>query len=222
MIAKLNLASDPFRNRTLPWAAAVFVAAVSLLALVLILADYRRASAEAATAASQVEELRKQRGELEQQAAEIRQNIPPEQRYALEAAHALVERKRFSWTQLFSDLEGALPTGVRVSRINVREVSEFGELTRADLDLTVVGRSPTAVTGMIAEMSRGGTFSAVPLTENQRAGRGESGYEWTLRVSYVQRARASGAGGSPAPEESTGARAGTNSRESESEDGGRD
>lgn len=218
MIAKLNLASNPFRNRTLPWAAAVFVAVVSLLALVLILADYRRASAEAAVAARQVEELRKERGALEQQAADIRENIPPEQRQTLEAAHALVERKRFSWAQLFSDLEAVLPTGVRVSRINVREVSQFGELTRADLDLTVVGRSPTAVTGMITDMGRGGTFSAVPLTENQRAGRGEGGYEWMLRVSYVQRARASG--GEPAPDESSGARAQTTPRETE--DGGRD
>jgi hypothetical protein len=78
---------------------------------------------------------------------------------------------------------------VRVQRINVREVAELGDQTRADLELTVLGRGPTDVTGMITEMNSGGTFNAVPLTENAKTGRGESGYEWVLRVSYVQRRR---------------------------------
>ena len=74
----------------------------------------------------------------------------------------------------------------------MREVAQVGDQTRADLDLTVVGRAPADVTGMIDEMNRSGTFSAIPVTENVRAGRGESGYEWVLRVSYVQRTRRAG------------------------------
>ena len=189
MIARLNLASDPFRNRTLPWTIAAFVSAVSLVALVLILASYSEARAQADADERQVQILRAQSADFERQAIEVKQTIPPEQRKTLEAAHALVSRKGFSWSQLFSDLEGALPQSVRVSRINVREVMQVGDQTRADLDLTVVGRSPSDVTGMITDMSRVGTFSAVPVSENQKSGRGESGYEWVLRVSYVQRSR---------------------------------
>jgi Tfp pilus assembly protein PilN len=191
VIARLNLASDPFRNRTLPWTVAVAVAAVSLLALVLILAPYRKARADADAMEREVQVMRSQSAALELQAVEIKQTIPPEQRKTLEAAHALVSRKGFSWSQLFSDLEESLPSGVRVQRINVREVAEVGDQTRADLELTVMGRTPNEVTGMITEMNSGGTFDAVPLTENQKSGRGESGYEWTLRVSYVQRRRRS-------------------------------
>ena len=189
MIARLNLASDPFRNRTLPWTIAVAVSAVSLLALVATLAYYQRARAEADASEREVQVLRSQSAELERQAIEIKQTIPPEQRKTLEAAHALVSRKGFSWSQLFSDLEEALPSGVRVQRINVREVAEVGDQTRADLELTVLGKTATDVTGMITEMNSGGTFNAVPLTENAKTGRGESGYEWLLRVSYVQRRR---------------------------------
>ena len=189
MIARLNLASDPFRNRTLPWTVAVAVSLVSLAALVLILAQYRTASAETADTERQVQAMRAQRAEFEKQAQEISQNITPEQHETLKAAHELVSRKSFSWSQLFSDLEEFLPSSVRVSRINVREVSQVGDQTRADLDLTVVGRAPSDVTGMIEGMNRVGKFNAVPLTENQKSGKGESGYEWTLRVSYVQRAR---------------------------------
>jgi Tfp pilus assembly protein PilN len=192
VIARLNLASDPFRNRTLPWTIAVVVSVVSLLALVFILAKYRQVSAEADTSERQVQAMRTERKALEKQAEEVRQTIPPEQFKTLEAAHALVNRKSFSWSQLFSDLEEFLPTSVRVSRINVRAVTQVGDQTRADLDLTVVGREPTDVTGMINEMNRSGTFSAVPLTENHKSGKGESGYEWMLRVSYVQRSRRRG------------------------------
>jgi hypothetical protein len=189
VISRLNLASNPFRNRTLPWTVAVVVSAVSLLALVYIFSQYREVSAQAAVSERQVLAMRGERDLLQKQAEEVRQTIPPEQQKTLEAAHALVSRKSFSWSQLFSDLEAAMPTSVRVSRINVREVVQVGGQTRADLDLTVVGRTPSDVTGMISEMNRTGTFSAVPLSENQKSGRGESGYEWVLRVGYVQRMR---------------------------------
>ena len=195
VITRLNLASDPFRNRALPWTIAVAVSIVSMAVLVLILAQYREVSAETVESERQVQEMRAQRAELERQAQEISQNIPPEQRETLKAAHELVSRKSFSWSQLFSDLEEFLPSSVRVSRINVREVSQIGDQTQADLDLTVVGRAPSDVTGMIDEMNRVGKFHAVPLTENQKSGKGESGYEWTLRVSYVQRARRRGESG---------------------------
>jgi Tfp pilus assembly protein PilN len=196
VIARLNLASQPFRNRTLPWAVAAVVSVVSLVGMIFIVAEYRRVRAEADVAERQVQTLKKEHADLRAQAEEIRQTIPPEQLKTLEAAHHLVERKTFSWSQLFSDLESALPANVRVSRINVREVVQRGGETRADLDLTVVGRAPTDVTGMIDDMSRQGTFSAVPLTENQKSGRGEAGYEWTLRVSYAQRSRRRAAGDS--------------------------
>ena len=189
MISRLNLASNPFRNRALPWTFAAVVSAVSLVALVFILSEYRAVSAEAAASDREVAAMRAQQKDLERQAQEVMQTIPVEQRQTLDAAHTLVSRKSFSWSQLFYDLEQSLPTSVRVSRINVREVVQVGDQTRADLDLTVVGRTPSDVTGMIMEMSRVGTFSAVPVSENQKSGRGESGYEWVLRVSYVQRSR---------------------------------
>jgi Tfp pilus assembly protein PilN len=190
--AKLNLASQPFRNRTLPWAVAVVIAAGSLVALVYVLAEQQRVRAEADAVVRQVETLRRERDQLQAQAAEIRQNIPPEQQEAIKAAHELVEDRGFSWSQLFVDLEAALPSSVRVARINVREVQRYGEQTRADLDLTVVGRTPSDVIGMLEDMRRAGTFSAIPLSSNQKSGKGESGFEWLLRVNYVQRARRSG------------------------------
>ncbi|HST51253.1 MAG TPA: hypothetical protein VLJ61_04510 [Pyrinomonadaceae bacterium] len=189
MIARLNLSSDPFRNRALPWTIAVAVSAASVLVLALVLAQYRAVSVEADASESQVQAMRAQRAANDKQAQEISRNISPEQQVSLRAAHELVSRKAFSWSLLFSDLEEFLPKSVRVARINVRDVAQAGDQTRADLDLTVLGQTPSDVTGMIDEMNRVGKFTAVPLTENQKSGKGESGYEWTLRVSYLQRVR---------------------------------
>ncbi len=218
MISRLNLASDPFRNRALPWTAAAAVSLASLVALVYVLSEYRRVSAESAKADQQVAAMRDKRKEFERQAQEIRQTIPPEQQQTLDAAHALVSRKGFSWSQLFSDLEASLPQSVRVSRINVREVAQVGDQTRADLDLTVVARTPSDVTGMINEMSRTGIFNAIPVTETERSGRGGTGYEWVLRVSYVQRSRRAA---QPAAGDA-GASARVATRPSDSEAGGRE
>jgi hypothetical protein len=212
VISRLNLASDPFRNRALPWTVAVAVSAASLVALVFILARYNEVRAQADLSDKQVQAMRAQQEEFDRQAETIRQKIPAEQRPPLEAARALVSRKSFFWSQLFSDLEGFMPGDVKVARINVREVVQVGDQTRADLDLTVVGRTPTNVTGMLDEMNRSGTFSAVPVTENQKSGRGESGYEWLLRVSYVQRARRGGKG-APAADPAATARTNDTSRD---------
>jgi hypothetical protein len=187
VLARLNLASHPFRNRTLPWAVAAAVACASLVALVFIVAASRETGAQAERVEADVAVLRKQRATLKEQAAQVRASVPPEQLKTLEAAHTLIERKRFSWSKLLADLESSLPKDVRVSRINVRDVARVGGQTRADLDLAVVGRTPLDVTQMISEMNRTGIFSVVPVTENPKTGRGESGFEWTLRVGYIQR-----------------------------------
>jgi hypothetical protein len=108
---------------------------------------------------------------------------------------------------------------VRVSRINVREVTQVGDQTRAELDLTVVGRTPSDVTGMITDMSRVGTFSAVPVAEVEKSGRGNTSYEWVLRVSYVQRSRRTAR---PAAAGDAGASARAGARGNDSEAGGRE
>jgi len=58
----------------------------------------------------------------------------------------LVDRKRFSWSRLFADLEAVLPGDVRVARIAVRHVRTQSGVTVADLELAVVAKSPTIVT----------------------------------------------------------------------------
>jgi Tfp pilus assembly protein PilN len=179
----LNLATQPFRNRALPWTVAVVVALFSVVALTFTLSQWNVARAHSLAVEQDVRALRAQSDELKKQAGEINESLTDEQRRMLDAAHLIADRKNFSWSRLFSDLEATLPQGVRVSRITVRDINGSGGQARAELELAVVARNPADVTDMMGKMASSGIFSADLLTQTP-APKGEAGIEATLRVRY--------------------------------------
>jgi Tfp pilus assembly protein PilN len=188
MTAKLNLASKPFRNRALPWTVAIIVTLASFIALILIAKSTIQTNAKAATTQSDVTSLQKNITALNKRAEAIRTALTPEQQRTLKSAHGLVDRKRFSWSQLFTDLEAALPGGVRVSRIVVTGVQAQDDRTVANLDLTVASKNPTLITQMIEDMEGQGVFHAELRTTTLQRGRGENGAEYEMDVRYLPRA----------------------------------
>ena len=188
MTAKLNLASKPFRNRALPWTVATIVALASIVALVLIAKSSIETNAKVVEAQGDVAKLRKDTAALRQRGDAIKVAMPPDQQRLLKSAHNLVDRKRFSWSQLFADLEASLPGGVRVSRIVVKEVRTQNDRTVANLDLTLASKNPTTITQMIEDMERQGVFHADLRAQTLQRGRGESGAEYEMDVYYVPRA----------------------------------
>lgn len=190
MTTKLNLASKPFSNRVLPWAVSAFVIFLSLVSLIFIVRGTRQAQTQAAAVQSDINALGQQEQELRAQAEAVRKSLTPEQLQTLTAAHALVDRKQFSWSRLFADLESALPGSVRVKRIAVRGVAVRDGQTLAELELAVFAKTPAIVTEMIAEMDRAGIFRAELRAQNLQRGRGEGGAEYELFVVYRPRAGA--------------------------------
>ena len=188
MPTKLNLASKPFSNRSLPWVVTTLVIFVSLVCLVFIVRATGRANAQAAAVQKDINDLKQQELNLRKQADAIKNSLTAERLQTLAAAHTLVDRKHFSWSRLFADLESALSGTVRVKRIAVRGVTTRGDGTRADLELTVVAKNPATVTEMIAEMDRGGVFHAELRSTTLSRGRGETGAEYELAVIYRPRA----------------------------------
>jgi Tfp pilus assembly protein PilN len=188
MPTKLNLASKPFSNRSLPWVVTTMVVLVSMVCLVFIVRATGRANAQAAAVQKDINDLKQQELNLRKQADAIKNSLTTEQLQTLAAAHTLVDRKHFSWSRLFADLESALPGTVRVKRIAVRGVTTRGDGTLADLELTVVAKTPATVTEMIAEMDRGGVFHAELRSQTLSRGRGETGAEYELAVIYRPRA----------------------------------
>lgn len=190
MKTRLNLASQPFRNRALPWTVTTVISIVSIIAFVLIVRATVQTNAKAQSVEHNVTELQKQTQALARRDEEIKIALTPEQVRTLKSAHMLVDRKRFSWSRLFADLESVLPGGVRVSRITVKDVTAQGDRTVADLELVVASKSPTTITEMISQMDREGVFTAVLASQNPQRGKGDSGAEYELYVHYVPRAGA--------------------------------
>ncbi len=191
MITKLNLSSNPFRNRALPWTVTGIITVFSIISLIFIAEKTFQKNAQAQATARDVAELRKQSDALNKQADETRQALTPEQQRDLKSAHAIVDRKQFSWSRLFADLEAALPRDVRVQRIAVKEVRSDGDRTVANLELVVASKSSTIVTEMIQTMEREGIFHAELTTQNPQRGREDSGAEYEMNVYYSPRASAS-------------------------------
>src|SRR6266700_1390008 len=149
---RLNLATQPFRNRALPWTVTAVVTIFSILALVLILRATFQQNAQAQAVERDVKSMQSEADTARRRAEEVKNILTPDQQRTLKAAHALVDRKRFSWTRLFADLEAAMPGGVRVVRIAVKEVGLQGDREIAILDLTVASKSPTTVTETISDL----------------------------------------------------------------------
>jgi len=190
MSTKLNLASNPFRNRVLPWTVTGLIAVFSIVALIFIAQSTFRTNAKTAGTQRDVNELKSQFDTVSKQAKAVETALTPEQKRELKYAHGLVDRKRFSWSQLFADLEGALPGEIRVTRIVVKSVGKQGDRPAADLTLIVDSKSPTNVTQMIQDMESEGVFHAELTTQNPQRGKGETGSEYELDVHYLPRAYA--------------------------------
>jgi hypothetical protein len=168
MSAQSNLSSNPFRNRVLPWTVTALVSLISIVLLLYLAQATMGINAKTLAAQREVADLRKETDTLNQRAKAVETALTLDERRELKYAHALVDRKRFSWTRLFADLENSLPGGV--------------------LDLVVASKTSTVVTEMIQNMEAEGVFHAELVAQNPQRGKGESGSEYELAVHYVPRA----------------------------------
>jgi Tfp pilus assembly protein PilN len=186
----LNLASNPFRNRALPWTVTAIVTVFSVIALIFIAKWTFDTNAKAQGYAREVAGLREQANSMNKRAEQIKTALTPEQQRSLKSAHTLVNRKRFSWSRLFADLEGVLPGTIKVTRIAVKEVGTQDDQTVANLELVVASKSSAYVTQLIEKMEREGVFHAELVAQNQQRGRGDGSSEYEMSVRYTPRAGA--------------------------------
>jgi Tfp pilus assembly protein PilN len=180
----LNLASKPFSNRILPWALTAIILFVSLIGLILVVKLTTNAKTEASALEAEIITLKQREHAALESAKQLQQELSADQKQALPAAHALVDRKAFSWSRLLADLETSLPAKVKVTRIAVREVSRQADQTVAQLDMAVFSQDPATVNAMISSMHDEGIFQAEIRNQSLQKGRGEAGTEYELSVIY--------------------------------------
>lgn len=193
MINKLNLASQPFRNRTLPYLISLLFLAFAVGGAVLSFASWRDAAAQNEIAKSDIERMNTELQALKGKGALVQQTLTPEQQALLIAAHKLVDNKRFGWSRLFADLESLLPGSVSVSRIGVQNVFNDGDKTKAELEFAVLSRDYPSVMTMIESMNNSGIFQAELRGQDLQKTESITYTEYSLRLIYTPRASFSAA-----------------------------
>lgn len=185
MIAKLNLSSHPFRNRTLPYVGAALLLLVSLVVgayCVYRLNDNKkRNDLLVAAIAERQAEIARLKGEGEK----VQQLLTPDQKALLTAAHKLVANKTFGWSRLFADLESVLPSSVAASRIAVENIYQDGDRVKAELEFGVLARDYSSVMAMIENMNNSGLFVAELRGQDRQENERIIYTEYTFRLIYT-------------------------------------
>jgi len=105
--------------------------------------------------------------DLRKSAVRLRATVDPKQiEYAsLEARQAndLIDRRTFSWTEIFNLFESALPDEVRIT--SFRSKIEKGQIV---LTITIVARGAEDVSSFMDNMERTGVFSQVGASLEER------------------------------------------------------
>lgn len=185
MFTKLNLSTHPFRNRTTPYIMAAMLLFVTAIGTLLCLAQLRSNAIDKEIVEKQRKEFDEDVKRFVGEAEKVQQQLTPEQRNLLTAAHKLVANKDFGWSRLFADLEGVMPGSVSASRIAVQNVYRDGDRVKAELDFAVLSRDYQAVMAMIGTMNNSGVFQAElrgqSLQQNERV----TFTEYTLHLIYT-------------------------------------
>lgn len=185
MITKLNLATNPFRNRLLPYIAAAGMLLVSLVVGVYCLAKLNSNRRENDVLAASVKERQDEIARLKGEGEKVQQLLTPDQKALLTASHKLVANKAFGWSRLFADLESVLPSSVAASRIAVENVYQDGDRIKAELQFGVISRDYASVMQMIQNMDNSGLFRAELRGQDLQKNERITYTEYTFRMIYT-------------------------------------
>jgi len=188
MRTTLNLSSRPFTNHRVLWIGIAAVFFLSLWLLLSITSEISLVSAKADRVRVQISDLQvqveqarleKERRSREQQQPEVKE----QDRFELASARNLIERKKFSWNRMMSDVERYIPKEARVFGLKVQEVAIPGQSAEAQVEIKVLGRSPSQMTQMMEDLEKsGGLFMVRQSSQDAPSEGGEVSF--TLNLVY--------------------------------------
>lgn len=179
MSRRLNLASQPLRNETLP---GLLVGAACVLVLAgtarhawvvraLLPAQTSARDKEVAALEAEVDQLRAEGPAL------LAQRTEPAALKEWSQLKEMVDRRALGWTELFAQLEEVLPRNVRL--VSIAPHVEKGEVK---LELSAVARSPEDGFEFLRRLeARGGFADAVPTGVSEAPNGAGSEFRYTMR-----------------------------------------
>jgi hypothetical protein len=165
-VIRTNLSTRPFYNERAvhAWAAIAALAIVAATAFnVTRVLQYSRSDTRLAGEASRDEA---RAAELRQQAARLRATVDPKVlEYAsseARKANDLIDRRTFSWTDLFNRFETTLPADVRITAVRPKIDKKRGIV----LTLSVVARGADDVNAFMTNLEQSGAFKELQPVED--------------------------------------------------------
>jgi Tfp pilus assembly protein PilN len=201
-VTALNLASRPFRNERLP--ATLFAGAALLLGAFTIahaLALRDLLSDKSTTLHREVAALDDELARLRTRADALRGPAPdPNQIAQWALVKSLVDKRTFSWTELFSSLEEALPPGVRLQSVTPKL-----SRGRIEIDLKAIAQTTDDGLNLVETLEQRPEFVDVyPQKVPESSESGEFSYTMTYLPGAAVHRAAPAAAGDKAPKEKTG------------------
>jgi hypothetical protein len=198
---RTNLSTRPFYNERL---VRVVLGVITLVALGLTGYNVVRIVAlqsQGADARGQAEAATREADRLRAEAQRIRQTINREQLEAVQTAareaNQLIDRRAFSWTELFNRFENTLPADVRIAAVTP-QIDATGRMLVA---VSVVSRRVEDLDEFIDALEKTGAFSGVlsRQEEAQEDGTLRSIIQGYYRATAAAPAQAADAPASPPP-----------------------
>ena len=162
---RTNLSTRPFYNERIVhlWLAVLAVAVLGATAFnVSRVLRYSRSDTRLATQASRDES---RAADLRKQAAQLRASVDPRQVDFAAAdarqANDLIDRRTFSWTELFNRFETTLPDDVRIASVRPRVERDRGIV----LTVAVSAKGVDDINSFIANLEGTGAFKNVRPAE---------------------------------------------------------
>lgn len=187
---RTNLSTRPFYNERVLYGgllvAAVVIAAATAFNVSRVL-RYSHSDTRLATQASHDEA---RAAELRQQAIRLRQTVDP-RRIEFKAGEArvandLIDRRTFSWTELFNRFETTLPDEVRIAAVRPHVDKDRHIL----LDISVVARGVEDVNQFMENLEKTGAFARLRSVEEHPNEQGQ--FEANLETMYRPASAAAG------------------------------
>ena len=184
MRTRINLATQPYedaRRFYLQWGGLLLLLAVITGVLISLVVRSHNASRDiarkVATERSHIAEIDRERA-----AAEAILNRPENRdvRDKSRFLNALIVRKAFSWTQVFSDLEKIVPPRVRIVSIH----PEVNTKDQLEIHLEAIGDSREKANELLRHMEESPTFRQAELRV-ERPEANNPGVDFTIVAQYI-------------------------------------
>jgi Tfp pilus assembly protein PilN len=187
MRSRINLASQPYEDAQrfyLQWFGLLLALAVITALLITMVVRSHRASRDIARKVaqerSQIAEIDRERAAAEAILNRVEnRDVRDKSRFL----NALIVRKAFSWTQVFSDLERIVPPRVRIVSIH----PEVNLSSQLEIHLEAIGDSREKANELLRHMEESPTFREAQLrVERPSDAPGSSpGIDFTIVALYV-------------------------------------